>query len=998
MDYYGELKFKNEILTVAFSLGYNGKKCGSSYQGDCARHGSSGGKCLVIWPRIQGFKCFHCGEKGDVIKLVMLFKNCDHRSARDFLADRVGMPHLNERNLSSEELEKREAEMKEKSLVEDMLTEANQWYHNQLGNYPNILSHLHNHYGFSQEIIDELLIGFAPPPREGKEFSQLADHLSSFLNFKGKLALSGLFMFASPSGPFYDYLKGRIVFPYWKGGKVVYMAGRATSLTPIDHYECYTKDGDIKKNEQGNPEFIKYKKLRTHDPNNEKKKFISTFIQNDVFLGEDGVYGQNEIIITEGFSDWVSALDKGFAAISPATTSFRENDLEKLAQLTKNADAVYIINDNEENLAGLNGAINTAKYLTGEGRNVFLVELPRPKDKDKIDLNEYLLDHTAEDLRTLMVSSRSFLEILIDELPRDFVKAQPIIKTEIAPILIKLDKGILEHFINLIRKRTKTNQKAILAEIEAAEEEKLKQSQQEEEKVDPEVEKEAQVLAMDPLLFKKRIDMVNKAGVVGERGVIAMYVCALDSRLLPEDPVSPNVLAMKNAGHFGSGKSYTLITCLQVYPKSAYYLMTNGSAKSIFFLRGGLKHKALIVTEGFQFQTNNAVDSELVYSIRSLLSEGRISYSVVEKDEDGHLITIEKKLEGPTSFLTTTTMESLEAQFEDRLFTIHPDESIDQTKAVLMRIAEQRDGTFKGLDQKTIDSWKLFHQSLKPVNVLIPFARDIIQFINKNATVPLATRRASKRVMTVIQTIACAYQHQRQKDEQGRVIAEISDYWMALQIVHEAFRENMGDQSKNTEERLEIIKEEGKISPKELAKKLGVSGSAISGWSNKKVREEVLTWCDEFDEVFLNDKDLKKAKHSGKAYLKISDSYTPVNAAGLPTPFDLTHDEKWNQGGELLLKYDLELKVKPEPDGVLTPCLGVLTPDLNTIQEDNLVNIIQNSDDEQEGVKVFSEIPGGEGNNFEEVQEREPEFEPATQNFNTFGLQKRLINFDDFIF
>ena len=250
--------------------------------------------------------------------------------------------------------------------------------------------------------------------------------------------------------------------------------------------------------------------------------------------------------------------------------------------------------------------------MTQEGRNVFLVELPRPQGKDKIDLNEYFLNHTADDLRTLMVSSRSFLEVLIDGLPRDFVKAQPVIRAEIAPILIKFDKGTLEHFIDLIRRKTKTSRKAIDAEIEAAEEEERLNQSKKEEKVDPEVEKEAQALAMDPMLFRKRINTVNEAGVVGERGVIAMYMCALDSRLLPEDPVSPNVLAMKNAGHFGSGKSYTLTTCLQIYPKSAYYLMTNGSAKSIFFLKGGLKHKALIVTEGFQFQTNNAVDSELV--------------------------------------------------------------------------------------------------------------------------------------------------------------------------------------------------------------------------------------------------------------------------------------------------------------------------------------------------------------------------------------------------
>jgi hypothetical protein len=42
-----------------------------------------------------------------------------------------------------------------------------------------------------------------------------------------------------------------------------------------------------------------------------------------------------------------------------------------------------------------------------------------------------------------------------------------------------------------------------------------------------------------------------------------------------------------------------------------------------------------------------------------------------------------KKVEGPTSFITTTVMESLEAQFEDRLFTIHPDV---RTKGVLKQL------------------------------------------------------------------------------------------------------------------------------------------------------------------------------------------------------------------------------------------------------------------------------------------------------------------------
>ena len=950
MDFYSELKSRNDIHIVASILGYNGKRTGSAYQGDCPKHASTDHRCLVFWSGFQGFKCYHCGVTGDVIRLVEIFKKVDHREAVKYLAERVGMPLWGGKELTPEEIAQKEADVQEKVLVENMLTEAAEWYHAQLKNFPDIMNHLMTgHYGFSQGIIERLRIGFAPLGTSHPNItSDLANHLSKVAEFQGKLALSGLFNFKTPAGPFWDYFQGRIIFPYWKGGKVVYMAGRATPHTPSF---------------QGNTP-PKYIKLRTHKPEDEKGKFISRFIQNDCFMGEDEIRGEKEIVIAEGAPDWVSAIDKGFAAVSPVTTNFREQDNEKLVQLTVGAESIYIINDNEENQAGRKGALNTGKILTKAGKNVFIVELPRPQGTDKIDLNEYFLKNTVDDLRKVMDDSKSLMEILINELPADFIKAQPMLKEEIAPLLIDLDEGKLEHYLGVIKKKTKTNQKALDAELEAAriaKEEAL--AKKEEVKIDPEVEKEAQGIALDPLLFKKRIDVVNQAGIVGERGVVAMYFCALDSRLLPDDQASPNALAIKNAGHFGAGKSFTISNCLLIYPESAYHLITNGSAKSIYYLKNGLKHKALIVTEGFQFQTNNAADSELVYSIRSLISEGKVIYCVVEKDEGQKLVTIEKKIEGPTSFITTTVMESLEGQMEDRLFTIHPDESEDQTKKILEMIGDQRAGKFEGLDAKTISSFKLFHLSLKPVDVIIPFAPDIVRFINRLSSVPIATRRAAKRVMSVIQTIACAYQHQRPRDQRSRVLAEIADYWMAFQVVQGAFRENMGAQDKKTEKYLEAIKEKERITPGNLAKMFGVSGAAISGWIGKRREVGMVEWCDNEGYYFIDDKALETAKHKGTAYLKIAETYDCETLTGLPTPYQLTGDPRWNEGGDLLELYDLELEKRTAVRSVFTGVYPVFTPTLNTVKEDEIVNIIQYSGDEPEGVKVFSQIPGGEGNN-----------------------------------
>jgi len=929
MSYYSELKSKNDIINIAKALGFNGIKSGSSWQGDCPRHVSSGGKCLVIWPGIQGFKCYHCGQSGDVINLVALYKGCDHVAAVNYLADRVGMPRLSGgTDLSPEEQSRRKTDAREEVLVYDILTAAAQWYHQQLNNFPDIVDHLHQHYGFSPEIAEELKIGFAPPGTSDPEItSDLAEHLNSIEAFSGKLVKSGLFTFKSPTGRLWDYFKGRIVFPFWKNGKVVNMIARATPITAVDQYECYTdKEGNVKTDDSGRPMYIKYKKLRRYDPDDDKRKHISKFIGKETFMGSDAIRGANQIIITEGAPDWVSAVDHGFSA----------------SQATIGAESVFIINDNEDNQAGLTGAMKTGKFLTAHGRRVFLVELPMPQGLSKIDLNEYLRDHTADDLRALMQSAKSVLDTMIDDLPSDFVKAQPILKAEILPLLLGLEDSIIAHYLERIRKAVKTSKAAITAELDEVR--RIAAAQKEEGKqptIDPAFQSLADTIAKDPALIRKRIDVVNKSGVVGERNVVAMYFAALDSRLLPEDTASPNALAIKNAGHHGSGKSFTLKKCLELYPEDGYHLITSGSAKSLYYLPDGLKHRALIVAEAFQFQTNNAADSEFVYVVRSLLSEGRVSYQVPQKDEDGKFITVEKRLDGPTSFITTTVIDKLEPQLEDRLFTIHPDESMEQTRSIMTITASIKEGSFEGVDKPTRDAWKHFHAQLKPVDVVIPFAGQISQYLQRGEKLPIATRRAFNRVMAIIQTVVCAYQFQRSRDDKGRLLAEMSDYWMALQIVREAFRETLGQQSKEAALRINFIRENEPVQYRTLTSEWGISKSALTGWVRGKLYDGILCWCDEDGEEFADEAALKKAKHSGKAYLKINDAFNADDVTGLPTPHELTGDPRWDEAGELYSLYDLGLDRRPIVEN-------------GASEDDTQTELLENEPDEEPEEREFS--------------------------------------------
>ena len=539
------------------------------------------------------------------------------------------------------------------------------------------------------------------------------------------------------------------------------------------------------------------------------------------------------------------------------------------------------------------------------------------------------------------------LEDLIEQLPENFPQALPIIQSDIAAIISECDPGLKDHYISLIKKRTKAaSKRAVQLEIENAviqvtEEDILTAKEQENRIIDPEIKQMSEQIASDPQFFKNRIEMVNKLGVIGERRNIGTYMVVIDSSLLPMGTSGSEALAAKNSGPQGSGKSHPLFTTLKLYPKSAYYLITSGSAKSLYNLNDGLKHKALILTEALQLQSGRQGDNELAYSIRTLVSEGHLKYQYtgfIDKKK----VTIVQELKGPTSLLTTTIHGKLEGQLDDRMITIHPNTTAEQTRDIISRTAEMASGSGDPVDKKTLDAWKLFYESLEPVPVVIPYANDIAEFINRNGSLPIASRRAFKRVLATIKTIALIHQRQRSRDEMGRVVADYADYFIAYQLVGDAFRESLGEVQRYTDKRMRLIEEFGVITPRALSKKEGVSTATISQWLKPLIEKGVLNWCDEKGHGFMSVPDLEKAKRSGRAYL------TVVGGRFLPTVFELTGDPGWDKDGELYLVYDLHLDNDAD-DRVFCQSEETVV-DQDIIFDDDSV-----TSENESGVKVLSE-------------------------------------------
>ena len=349
---------------------------------------SKSGKSLHVDRKKQVYYDFAgFADGGDVLSWFAYLHNLDAKNKADFPAVlKIGAEKAGiEYNLSPEETED-EAQKYDLSIL---MTAIAEHYHNQLEDEHRAF--IKDTWGISDETIDQIRIGFAP---RGKELIEKFDDVFD----KDLIYETGLvFKF---NGDHKDLFNGRIVFPYWKNGKVAYFIGRWTDWTPDNKYE---RDN-------------KYIKQLVYS---EKRPYISKHVSNQYFFGEDTIRRADSILITEGVTDCITAIQNSIPCISPVTTEIKKAGMERAYELVKNTSKITICNDNDDNEAGNNGAIKTARFLTEKGLDVRLVELPKEEDQDKIDLAEYLRDNSVEEFNLLIDNAKSLYQVELEGIELD---------------------------------------------------------------------------------------------------------------------------------------------------------------------------------------------------------------------------------------------------------------------------------------------------------------------------------------------------------------------------------------------------------------------------------------------------------------------------------------------------------------------------------------------------------------------------------------------------
>ena len=277
--------------------------------------------------------------------------------------------------------------------------------------------------------------------------------------------------------------------------------------------------------------------------------------------------------------------------------------------------------------------------------------------------------------------------------------------------------------------------------------------------------------------------LCESLGLVGEDRTARLLYLALTSRLL-DKPVSVVV-----KGPSSGGKSFTVETVLKAFPEAAYLDFTSMSEHALVYDERPIANRFIVLYEASGLgQDKQGEPSVLAYCVRSLLSEGRIAYTTVEKTDEGmQARAIER--EGPTGLITTTTWSSLHPENETRMLSVVVKDTTAQTREVLGALANRYNGQ-RG-DAPDLAPWHALQEWLALAgarDVTIPYAHELAQLSSPRA---VRLRRDFGKVLTLIQAHAMLHQVHRERDAQGRIVATLADYAAVHELVNDIIDEGV---------------------------------------------------------------------------------------------------------------------------------------------------------------------------------------------------------------
>ena len=334
-----EVRSRNNIVDVISSY-VSLKRQGANYVGLCPFHNDHN-PSFSVSERKQMYKCFSCGEGGNVFRFMMQYENMTFPEAVRALAERGGVELPQEQESGAER-----ARAQQRERILNINKDAANYFYQQL-HRPHGAKALEYLKGrqLSDETIRKFGLGFA-----GVDGRQVIDFLRSKGYEDADIRVSGLASFSEKEG-LTSHFWNRVMFPIQDaGGHVIAFGGRVM--------------GDAKPKYLNSPET---------DFFNKRKNMYGYHIARRSRAGN--------FILCEGYMDVIAMHQAGFdQAVASLGTAFTEEQANLLRR-HKDRNTIYLAYDTDG--PGVTAALRAIGLCREAGLVCKVIDMRPQKDPDE---------------------------------------------------------------------------------------------------------------------------------------------------------------------------------------------------------------------------------------------------------------------------------------------------------------------------------------------------------------------------------------------------------------------------------------------------------------------------------------------------------------------------------------------------------------------------------------------------------------------------------------
>ena len=338
MDFARQVKDSVDIANVIGDFVRLRKQGSSRFVGLCPFH-TEKSPSFSVHSGLQIYKCFGCGQSGDVFNFLMELQGLTFIEALKTLADQQGIP-MPKRNAGSD------AESKLRDSLMDLHVIGQEFFVAQLrSNVGRQAREYLQSRGLSDETVEQFGIGYAPA----------GNILLGLMRKRGfetaALMASCLIGKSEDRDQHYDRFRDRLMFPiHNEVGRVIAFGGRSLQADRQPKY-------------LNSPETDVYKK---------------TTVLYNLSRAKASMRKQEFVVLVEGYMDVVGVWRAGVVnAVASCGTALTQ---QQVRSMRRHVNTVVVNFDSDG--AGQAAVERSIELLLREGLNVQVLELPEGQDPD----------------------------------------------------------------------------------------------------------------------------------------------------------------------------------------------------------------------------------------------------------------------------------------------------------------------------------------------------------------------------------------------------------------------------------------------------------------------------------------------------------------------------------------------------------------------------------------------------------------------------------------